>query len=54
MHEDEVIALMRRVSNLFQTKHDCTQTFSDWKVTDLTVQELLEIEGRYNAANHER
>ena len=47
MHEDEVIALMRRVSYLFQTKHNCTKTFSDWKVTDLTVRELLEIEGRY-------
>jgi hypothetical protein len=43
MHESEVISLMRRVSYIFQTKHNCTASFSDWKVTEMTVSELLAI-----------
>ena len=40
LHESDV-ALMRAVSQHFQTHHKCTAEFSDWKVTEMTVDELL-------------
>lgn len=44
LHESEHVALMRRVSHTMQTKHECTQTFADWKVGDMTVDELQNFE----------
>jgi putative alpha-1,2-mannosidase len=44
LHEEVLVALMRRVSHIFQTKHHCTKAFSDWKVTDMTVAELQFID----------
>lgn len=41
LHESEHVALMRAVSQHFQTHHKCTAEFSDWKVTEMTVDELL-------------
>jgi hypothetical protein len=52
MHEQEQVALMRRVSHIFQTVHNCSVSFSDWKVTEMTVAELQFIEEKNNAAHH--
>ena len=41
LHESDSLALMRAVSQHFQTHHKCTVEFSDWKVTEMTVDELL-------------
>ena len=46
MHESDVIALMRRVSYIFQTVHHCSVVFSDWKVTDMTLNELQHVASR--------
>jgi hypothetical protein len=44
LHESEVIKLMRRVSNIFQTKHKCSAEYSDWRVANLSVADLQFIE----------
>lgn len=52
MHESEVVALMRRVSYIFQHKHKCSAEFSDWKVTTMSPAELQDIERRYDGKNN--
>jgi hypothetical protein len=46
MHESEIIALMGRVSYIFQTVHHCSVAFSDWKVADMTLGELQQVASR--------
>lgn len=46
MHESEHVALMRRVSYIFQTRHLCSVAFAEWKVTAMTVSELLDVVNR--------
>lgn len=53
MYESEQIALMNRVSRIFQEKHKCTKEFSDWKVTEMTVEELKFTEEKSNAIHTE-
>jgi hypothetical protein len=43
LHESEHIALMNRVSRIFQDKHGCTASFSDWKVMEMTPSELQAV-----------
>lgn len=46
MHESEHVALMRRVAYIFMTRHLCTREFSEWRVTAMSVAELLDVERR--------
>jgi hypothetical protein len=49
MHEDDCIRLMNAVSRIFQTKHACSVEFSEWKVREMSVNELQNVlrnEGR--------
>jgi hypothetical protein len=41
LHENEHIELMNRVSRILQSKHKCSAEFSDWKVTEMSVSDLL-------------
>jgi hypothetical protein len=46
--------LSTRVSRVFQDKHGCTQSFSDWKVTEMTASELQDVLDRQKDVTYNR
>lgn len=51
---DKDLDLMNRVSRIFQTVHSCTQSFSDWKVTEMTASELQDVLDRQKDVAYNR